>query len=772
MTRVEVFGIRHHGPGSARSLRNALDRYSPDVLLVEGPPEATPLIRHIEDPEMRPPVAILAYDPETPVDSTFYPFAEFSPEWQSMRYALERGVQIRFADLPVGQMLAASSAGGVAGDDESDVEDSESSPGLPTEHPDTPAMPTDEALRRDPIGSLGQAIGEDGERWWDRLIEHRQDPGEVFAAIALLMQELRDGVPPTPMDALREAAMREAIREAETAGAERIAFVCGAFHVPALLTRDTADADQALLAALERTKVETTWVPWSAAHLSMISGYGAGVFSPGWYGHLWSGRRPLVESWLVLTAHLLRGEGFDISPAHLIEASRLAETTAALRGRSTAGLEEVTEAIRAVLTFGSDVPLALIAERLIIGTALGTVPSSVETAPLTRDLADEQRRLRLEPAVTERALDLDLRKETDLARSHLLHRLRVLGVPWGEPIEDARRAMGTFREPWRLRWDPMFSVILVTQSRWGNTIAGAAAARLLDEASDLEHLDALAARLELSLYADLPSATAGLTERVGALAAVAADVASLLTALPPLARSLRYGSVRDHDDAALGAVVEAMLRRAAVGLPSAVANLDGDGAAEMVGHIEHGAEAVGILDTPELREVWAGAMRGVCDRTGVHGRIAGRCARFLLDDHRMEPAELADRLAGALSRGATPEYTIGYVDGFLAGSGALLVHDPRLFGIVDGWLTGQSDAGFEAALPYLRRTFARFTTPERRALRDRAGRLRTAAAGGDAVEGAALPGPTEDPASNHEGEPAPTLDLLDSLLGLGGDPPS
>ena len=35
-----VFGVRHHGPGSARSLRRALDALQPDVVLVEGPPDA------------------------------------------------------------------------------------------------------------------------------------------------------------------------------------------------------------------------------------------------------------------------------------------------------------------------------------------------------------------------------------------------------------------------------------------------------------------------------------------------------------------------------------------------------------------------------------------------------------------------------------------------------------------------------------------------------------------------------------------------------------
>ena len=41
---VRVFGIRHHGPGSAASLRQALRQWQPDSVLVEGPPEGDALI--------------------------------------------------------------------------------------------------------------------------------------------------------------------------------------------------------------------------------------------------------------------------------------------------------------------------------------------------------------------------------------------------------------------------------------------------------------------------------------------------------------------------------------------------------------------------------------------------------------------------------------------------------------------------------------------------------------------------------------------------------
>ena len=39
-----VFGIRHHGPGSARTLERALAQLEPDAILIEGPPDADHLL--------------------------------------------------------------------------------------------------------------------------------------------------------------------------------------------------------------------------------------------------------------------------------------------------------------------------------------------------------------------------------------------------------------------------------------------------------------------------------------------------------------------------------------------------------------------------------------------------------------------------------------------------------------------------------------------------------------------------------------------------------
>jgi hypothetical protein len=79
---VALYGVRHHGPGSARSVRAALIQQRPDVVLIEGPPEADGLVALAADAQMRPPVALLAYVPSEPKipASSAYPIACHSGE--------------------------------------------------------------------------------------------------------------------------------------------------------------------------------------------------------------------------------------------------------------------------------------------------------------------------------------------------------------------------------------------------------------------------------------------------------------------------------------------------------------------------------------------------------------------------------------------------------------------------------------------------------------------------------------------------------------------
>src|SRR6185312_4003064 len=120
---VHVLGVRHHGPGSARSVERALETIQPDAVLVEGPPDADALLTLSSHPEMTPPVALLIYRPDDPRTSVYYPFAVFSPEWRALAFASARGIPIRFMDLPI-----AIQFGTAAKQEAEDIEEAPDSP--------------------------------------------------------------------------------------------------------------------------------------------------------------------------------------------------------------------------------------------------------------------------------------------------------------------------------------------------------------------------------------------------------------------------------------------------------------------------------------------------------------------------------------------------------------------------------------------------------------------------------------------------------------------
>ncbi|MFG3436570.1 DUF5682 family protein [Nonomuraea sp. NPDC047897] len=714
MSGVSVLGVRHHGPGSARAVRDELRRLRPDVILVEGPPEADGLVGLA--PELEPPVALLAHVPGSPSSAAFWPFAGFSPEWQAILYGTAHGVPVRFCDLPAAHSLAAGER----------------------------ARPSE--ARLDPIGALAAAGGyDDPERWWEDVVEHRGDT--PFDVIAEAMAAVREGHEPDEREARREAYMRRTLRAAIRQGHERIAVVCGAWHVPALTgTPPPVRSDDALLRGLPRVRAALTWVPWTYERLAWWSGYGAGIGAPGWYHHLFTVADRPVERWLAGAAALLRDEGLAVSSAHVIEAVRLAHGLATLRGRPLAGLGEVTDAVRAVLCEGDDVRVELIHGRMVVGDRLGRVTDGTPMVPLQRDLREHQRRLRLRPEALDRELTLDLRKPLDLERSRLLHRLRLLGVAWGTPGES--RGTGTFRETWTLRWRPEYDLALIEAAALGVTVAGAAARRAGDLAAAAPvTLADLTSLVERCLLAELPEALPEVLAALSAKAAVDTDVVHLMAALPAMVRAHRYGDVRGTSERGLAVIVRSMLDRICVGLPVAVTGLDDDGATALLTRVDAVHAAVALLDDPPAacgeglpagpgaRERWIETLRGLSDRPGLHGLIEGRLTRILFDAG--ESGDAAGRMSRAMSPGHPPARAAAWVEGFLAGGGLLLVHDARLLALVDGWLTGLPADRFTEVLPLLRRTFGGFSAPERRAVGERvraAGRTGRRAEGDDVDE--------------------------------------
>ena len=217
---------------------------------------------------------------------------------------------------------------------------------------------------------------------------------------------------------------------------------------------------------------------------------------------------------------------------------------------------------------------------------------------------------------------------------------------------------------------------------------------------------------------------------LGDRAAVAADAVALMEALPPLARVARYGDVRGTDAERVLGVLAGMAERISVGLVAACSALDDEAAEDMRTRIDGVHGAIALLDRPAEREAWSGALARLATAATTHGLVAGPGDAPAA---RRRPARRAPRPSGASRSACRPgteaAEAAAWLDGFLGGSGVLLLHDARLLGLIDAWLAALPDDTFTSTLPLVRRAFARFAAAERRQIGAAAARLTGAPSG-------------------------------------------
>ncbi len=725
---VHFLGIRHHGPGSARAVKAFLEEQKPDIILVEGPPEGDELLSWVLSEEMRPPVAMLLYNPEKPQQASFYPFAEFSPEWQALLYAQHAGIPIRFMDLPATHGLALSA--------EKELVEEALSAENTLEEPLTAAPVLEEKgtpdnltegpipepeLVRDPISYLAEAAGwESGEQWWEYQFEQRTSTEAVFEAVTEAMTVLREELPDREreIDAIREAWMRRILRKAESEMFTNIAIVCGAWHVPALTSLPAVKADNEMLKSLPKVKVEATWVPWTYNRLSVESNYGAGINSPGWYHHIWHYPTDDGTRWLSGVAGFLRKKGIDASVANVIEGVRLAANLAALRGFSKPGLSEMNEAALSLLCNGDDVLLQLIREELVVSDRIGTVPEKVPHPPLQADINKQAKSLRLAQTALAKDYMLDLRKDTDLERSVFLHRLKVLRINWGESQRADGR--GTFKEAWQLKWSPELSISIIEKGIWGNTLESAAAAYAVGQSTPEAPLSKVVEMLQAVIPADLPQAISQLAQQLNDKAASSPDVLQLIKAIPGLVKIIRYGNVRNTDSALVLPILESIFIRVCIGLPLAAIGINAEEATALTEDCSLAQGDIALLQREDFTTQWQECLWQITGNDNSAAMIRGFAGRQLMNYGVLQQEALYGMFSRSTSPALPPADVATWLEGFLGGSGTVLLLDNKLWKLVDEWVESLNEETFIQTLPLLRRTFSAFAPAERRKMGEKA----------------------------------------------------
>ena len=729
---IHYFGIRHHGPGSTQRLLTALNKLQPRQVLIEGPADCGELISMLAHQQMQPPVALLAYATVDPSCSLFFPFAEYSPEYQACRWAIDNGADVQFIDLPASVRLAQQlEAKTTEEEPQDDIELSAEDSQLESESEPSHEQAELTRLAFDPIGVLAELAGyEDGESWWNDLIEQNQEEDEtaIFTMVEVAMAALREKLSAAEKinvsDIQREAFMRLEIAKQSKSIDGSVAVVCGAWHVPALKEKHAAKADREILKQLPKklppSKLKSTWIPWTSPRLASASGYGAGVSSPMWYQHLWEHRddKALTEHWLGKVTHALRASGQVVSTASVIEAVRLSQSLASVRERPNPGFEEIREAAVACLCFGEPIVWQQLENDLLLGNMVGRIPDDAALVPLLEDLQNQQKKTKLKPEALDKEISLDLRSDIGLAKSILLHRLLVLEVPWGR-MADVGGSRGTFRERWVLSWQPEYAVKLVENLVYGSTLEQAANNKLAESLNVETDLAKLAEAVLLSLESQLVFAAETGIARLSERAAHTSDALEILEALPPLVRTQRYGTARDLSLDHIVALLERLAIQAAIALPYASRQLNTEESVHFCRSLSQAHQSLELAELEEsIMNEWWQALASVVDNSASSFQVAGLCARLLYTAKKLDQ----EAIQGLLQKNLSPAIPVAdaaqFFEGFFAEAAQRLQYDTVLLETVERWILQLEESVFVECLPLFRRVFSSLDAVERKRLMD------------------------------------------------------
>lgn len=704
---TKIYGIRHHGAGCSKSLKASFTKNKPDVILIEGPPAANELLHHVANKKgLKPPVALLVYNPKELTEASYYPFTSFSPEYIAMEFAVEHDIPVAFIDLPP---LALQQL-------ELEENSQKNSSEAPLEEL-TDEKDTLEFISKDPLSYIAKLDGcEDGERWWDTMVENRDASTTIFDAIESLMLALREGLPHLEEKTcqIREAYMRKQIRTYEKKH-ENIAVVCGAWHVPAFINRPKIKDDNLLLKGIPRKKEVAAWIPWSYAKIASSSGYDAGVVSPAWYELLHNDTQDKIARWFVKAARLLRKEDLDASSAHVIEAVRLTHTLASVRNLTTPGLQEMYDTCICIFGNGREEPVKLIYDELIIGTRFGNVDAEISEIPLQKDFRTLSKKYKIKLDEKIWGLDLDLRKELHVAKSHFLNRLNILGIKWGNKLENqGYYKKGSFHEEWRLKWRPSYEIRLVEASLWGNTVDEATTnyvRHISIKSTDILEISDMILRC---LEADLESPIPLLNQRLLDISAISTEIEKLMQLIPELVNIYQYGNVRKTDTSQVKEVIHGVIPRICIGFTNACYQLKEEAARELSEIILKFHRAINLFGAEELKEAWLYTLEQTFNATNSNPLIQGICLRLLLDEGAVNIDTAETEMALQLSPSVDTIEAATWLEGFLQGNALLIVHNKQLWNILNDWISQIKEERFTEMLPIIRRSFSQFSAADRK----------------------------------------------------------
>ena len=501
---VLFFPVRHHSPVCSFHLTKAIEDYSPDCILIEGPKNAEALIPTLIHRDTKPPLALYysykdregVISPAKEEYKCYYPFLDCSPELTALRQADQRGIHAEFIDLPYMEILAGTAENrGIRSEGEKQT------------YNDDYLLSRSRYLKL-----LCEKTGlRDFEEFWEKYFEIRglsMKTSEFVRQMRVYCGLSRSHTLAEELEA-DGCLLRERYMAQQIAGASekyrKILAVTGGFHTDGLRTlleyqegRGARFLGKPVQLHKADEKDQSVYsMAYSMEAADALNGYASGMQSPGFYDQVWK-RLEAEESpdraypdtvlhFLAAAGRRARRKDESISVYDEACAFSMAEGLASLRGKRSPGLYELRDStlssfVKGEYSVSTDGPLRILSQ-ITTGEQTGTLCAEAVRPPLLDDFERQCALFGLKiHSTAEQECTLEIfAKKKHLQMSRFFYQTEFLGCGFARRKKGSdlvkRRDRNRVREIWYYRWSAQVTAALIDASVSGGTVEEAVRTR-------------------------------------------------------------------------------------------------------------------------------------------------------------------------------------------------------------------------------------------------------------------------------------------------------
>lgn len=705
MTKQECFfPVRHLSPAAAWHLLKYLDKVNPDIVLVEGPSDANNQLDNIVNPKVHPPIAILAYTEELPVKTILYPLAEYSPEYQAIKWAKSHKKEVRFIDLPTSVFLALENVKQEPYKEDSNINIYE---------------------------QVYKAYNDiDYDAFWERNFEHNLNEDTFRLGMMELSKNIRMFTETkdseSARDIVREAFMKNQI--SKLSGYDKMVIVTGAYHTSSLLNENTIALTDKEIKDLPHKPSSLTLMPYSYYRLSSQSGYGAGNKAPNYYKMMWeyinsNKLNELSNFYMTSLASSMREEGHIKSSAEVIEAVRLSKGLAKMHNGYMPTLQDLRDGAKTCLGEGTFSKISNAVAKIEIGTEIGSLPDGMSNTALQNNFNFMIKDLKLEKykSVVATNLTLDLRENRrvkteksaflDLNRSFFLHQLEVLGVSFAKSLQSNQQT-ANWKEEWVLCWRPETEIEIVESALYGDTIEMATAYLLKEKLDNCTQIKEAATIISKCYECGMSKMVSYAVNVLQSLSVDANAFDEIADAAFNLSNIIRFGSVRKIDLSLLEPILSQLFLRASLIMVDS-SDCNNDVAKSVAQAIEQLDKIATYHKQLVDCNTYITELTMLSNRDDRNSKLSGIACSILLERALIDKQMLIKEISRRLLPGIPADIGAGWFEGLASRNRYVILNNTTIWEKLDDYIIALSLEELKSAIVFLHRTFSEFSPNEK-----------------------------------------------------------